>query len=148
MSKTPKTPSVPAPQFVIFDPPIPGFEARGEHRRVKKGDWVLDYDCIPFQFKRTQGPIDTVLTPVKRIEDLLPVCKVECWAAQDKEGDWYIYSQKPNTKTECWGGNGYSHSMADAGFNPFGLTVEPNSDWKSQLYHFTPAQGWKKVGGK
>lgn len=143
MSKTPKTPSVPAPQFVIFDPPIPGFEARSEIRQVKIGEHYAE-GKTPRECTDEMLDDYIVLTPVKRIEDLLPVCKVECWAAQEDTGEWALGKQKPDPRKDGWYSDTVAKIIGDYYFNPFGLPVAPNPQWRETFYKFTPGQGWRK----
>lgn len=148
MSKTPKKPAVPAKQFVIFDPPIPGFEERAEVRKAVEGETVIDEcDYTPCTMSQDSKLTYIVLTPIRRIEDLLPPCKVECWAAQDQDGMWSWSDKKLKQMSQLWTGEN-CWGVGNEFFNPFGLPVEPNPNWRDTLYHFTPETGWKKVESK
>lgn len=148
MSKTPKPPSVPAPQFVIFDPPIPGFEARAEMRVPKEWEHYIRHGRVVQQSEGMWTHEETpVLTPVKRIEDLLPNnLKCEAWASQEKGGVWPLFlNGKPDTKSGYWAHkDGSQMHLVSKHSNPFGLPVEPNPQWRETLYKFTPGQGWRK----
>lgn len=134
-------------QYIIFDPPIPGYEPRAEIKQTHKGDKVWTDDEVSTVLHDINMKC-IVLTPIKRIEDLLPVLRCEVWAAQDEDGMWRGWTRKPVKLADRWheakDWMDFTGRATEGKFNPFGLPVEPNENWRDTLYHFQVGQGWRK----